>query len=301
MTTQITITGEEDKLFACRELEKGNLLFFPTVPFSFPQEEIAFLLEQKQGSSRSRKNVAYKPGLDRITNCETKDLLVQERLKGVLRAYSTRVTSFLTELLSPYAASWRVDYTSFRPFQEKGRKLRVRARNDLLHFDAFPTRPLHGDRILRFFTNINPIEARHWITSDTFSPVAKRYAGNDLPLPKRVDYSWKGKLSRGCLQAVRSLGVKVPMRSPYDHFMLRFHNFLKENQSFQEETPKQHWHFPPGSCWAVFTDQVSHAALSGQYALEQTFLVPVRSLLFPENSPLHVLERLAGGNLVRHS
>lgn len=74
--------------------------------------------------------------------------------------------------------------------------------------------------------------------------------------------------------------------------------FLKESDNFQKEGKKDHWHFPPGSCWAVFTDQVSHAALSGQFALEQTFLIPVSALLFPERSPLRILERLSGVNLV---
>jgi hypothetical protein len=48
----------------------------------------------------------------------------------------------------------------------------------------------------------------------------------------------------------------------------------------------------------VFTDQVSHAALAGQYALEQTFLIPQHALLCPEKSPASVLERLSGRNLV---
>jgi hypothetical protein len=34
--------------------------------------------------------------------------------------------------------------------------------------------------------------------------------------------------------------------------------------------------------------------LSGQYALEQTFIIPVRALIQPEKSPIRVLEKLAG-------
>jgi hypothetical protein len=44
----------------------------------------------------------------------------------------------------------------------------------------------------------------------------------------------------------------------------------------------------------VFTDAVTHSVLSGQYALEQTFLIARESLLFPEVSPIAVLERIAG-------
>ena len=50
--------------------------------------------------------------------------------------------------------------------------------------------------------------------------------------------------------------------------------------------------FPAGSTWLAFTDQVSHAASAGQYQLEQTFLVPVQTMLDEQRSPLRILERL---------
>ena len=283
----------------CRELEKGNILFFPKPPFDFPQEEIDFLLAQRQGGSKGRKNIAYKPQFDRITNHMCSSAQEAERMREILRNYSERVTAFLTDLLPAYAPKWKHDYASFRPFQEKGRKLRLRARNDLLHCDAFPTRPMHGARIFRFFTNINPTEGRHWITSKPFGQLAQEFGGTpELPCPPSVGYSFKDRLERKMKGALRSLGVKIPLRSPYDTFMLRLHHFLKENADFQLNGLKDHWEFPPLSCWAVFTDQVSHAALSGQYALEQTFHIPFKAMLFPEESPIGILERLTGGNMV---
>ena len=56
--------------------------------------------------------------------------------------------------------------------------------------------------------------------------------------------------------------------------------------------------FPPGSTWVAFTDQVSHAAMAGQYQLEQTFLVPLAAMLDEQRSPLRILERLMGRPLV---
>jgi hypothetical protein len=47
-----------------------------------------------------------------------------------------------------------------------------------------------------------------------------------------------------------------------------------------------------------FTDQAMHAALSGQFCLEQTFHLPIEALSHPERSPLKVLERMAGRPLV---
>ncbi len=302
MAKKVVVEGrewekKENRFKYCEALEEGNILFFPKTPFVFPQEEIDFLLLQRQGGSKARKNIAYKPQVDRITNHEAKDPVAAARLKEILRNYSERATVFLSTVLGPYAKEWKHDYASFRPFQEKGRQLRLRARNDLLHVDAFPTRPLHGARILRFFTNINPTESRRWITSQGFAELAKRYAGT-VSIPPSASYDLKSRLERKMKQFLRSVGFKVPLRSPYDHFMLKMHNFLKENGEFQDKCPKDHWEFPPGCCWAVFTDQVSHAALAGQYALEQTFLIPQTALLFPEKSPLNVLQRMSGKNLV---
>ena len=69
-----------------------------------------------------------------------------------------------------------MDYASFRPVEEEGRELPLRHRNDLLHLDAFPTRPTHGARILRAFTNLHPTKERVWATSEPFSALAERYA-----------------------------------------------------------------------------------------------------------------------------
>jgi len=293
---------KDNKLKYCSELEAGNILFFPSIPFSFPQEEIQFLLQQKQSSSSARKNIAYKPQVDKITNHQTKNFAEAENLRYILRNYSKRATYFLSELLSPYVNQWKLDYASFRPFQEKGRKLRIRARNDLLHVDAFPTRPLHGARILRFFTNINPTESRHWVTSEPFAELAKKFGGGQgVSFPRSVNHSLLGRLERKMKQILCKAGLQIPLRSPYDVFMLKLHNFLKENEVFQKECAKDHWEFPPNSCWAVFTDQVSHAALAGQYALEQTYLIPRRALLFPDKAPLSILERLSEGNMVDYA
>jgi hypothetical protein len=280
------------------ELELGNILFFPYIPFEFPQEEIDFLLSQKQSNAKGRKNIAYKPQLDTITNHDTKDPRVAAKMLEILRSYSQRVTAFLTEVLVPYAKEWKHDYASFRPFQEKGRPLRLRARNDLLHVDSFPTRPMHGARILRFFTNINPTESRHWITSKPCGELIEEFGGTGVPYPTPVSHSLGERLSRKMVALMQKMGVKLTWRSPYDVFMLNLHNFLKENAHFQAHCPKDHWEFPPYSCWAVYTDLVSHAALSGQYALEQTFLIPQKALLFPERSPLRILERLSKTNMV---
>lgn len=276
----------------CRELEAGNILFLPQIPFPFSNDDLQFLLAQRQTEAKNRKNIAYKPKTNSITNAALLSEEASHRLLEVMQRYSQTVTTFLSQLLAPYASQWKLDYASFRPFQEKGRALRTRARNDLLHVDSFPTRPMNGNRILRFFTNINPSESRFWITSHPLEILAERFGGKEVPFPKSTT------LLRSLASAGKKMGLPISLRSPYDVFMLNLHNFLKENEEFQKTCHKDYWEFPSMSCWIVFTDQVSHAATAGQYAIEQTILVPPTALVNPDSAPLSVIEKLAQRKMV---
>jgi hypothetical protein len=51
--------------------------------------------------------------------------------------------------------------------------------------------------------------------------------------------------------------------------------------------------------WIVFTDSVAHAVMSGQYAIEQTFLVPPESLVASQYAPYRILENIAGRRLTQ--
>ena len=100
------------------------------------------------------------------------------------------------------------------------------------------------------------------------------------------------------LRLLRELGFPVIVRSPYDRFMLRFHDYLKRNQNFQASCPKYRFEFPPGSTWLVFTDVVPHSVQSGQHALEQTFIVARESLANPADAPVSILEQICGKHLL---
>jgi hypothetical protein len=277
----------------CARLEAGDILFFAKTPIAIPRDDLAFLLSQQQANSGLHKNIAYKPNADVISGLDSKtaDVAATERLRSIMQAYSRSVAKFLTEFLIPYQQQWKLDYASFRPLEEEGRDLPLRRRNDLLHTDAFPTRPTHGARILRFFNNIHPSRTRDWIVTDPFATIAPRYAPAEIALPAATGPV--GRALRGLASGI-GIGKAVPSlkRSPYDDFMMRFHNFLKENAAFQAECPKYEHKLPPGSSWMVYTDMVPHAVLSGQYALEQTFLIDHQAMVTPERSPLTVLESL---------
>lgn len=289
---------DESARDACSRLERGEILFFAATPFELPAQDREFLLSQKQAESRFHKNISYRPKTDEIRGVERKgaDDAAHRQLQEVMRRYSAEVTRFTKQLLAPYAEKLALDFASFRPLEEEKRDLPLKKRNDLLHVDAFPTRPTHGGRILRVFTNINPEESRRWLTGEPFERIAPRFADKaGLPEFAYSANSATGKWRRRGIRALRALGAPIPDRSGYDRFMLHFHDWLKENSAYQEEErAKPVQEFPPGCTWLVYTDGVPHAALSGRFALEHTFIVPREALVAPEAAPISVLERLSG-------
>lgn len=256
----------ENKYKYCEALEGGNILFFPSTPISFPKDEIDFLLK---GENTRLKGDG------------------SENLKGISEGYSKRVTAFLSALLSPYANQWKIETAGLSPFKKNG----------LLHLDAFKAFPLHGSRILRFFTNVDPAKGRKWVTSKGFADLFSEFA-EKVKIPSSTGYDLKSRLERKMKGWLRTLGLKAAIRSPYDTFMLKLQSYLNANREFQEKCDKDYWDFPPGSSWAFFTDQISHAFPSDECTLTHTLIVPQRALLLPETSPLRILERISGKNLV---
>ncbi len=277
----------------CEMLEQGEILFFSEPPYNLPTEDRKFLLAQQWAEMRMHKNISYRPGEDVLRGVSGGAATV-ERLQAILRNYSAEVIAFLKKFLAPYAGKWTVDFSSFRPFEEERRGLPLHKRNDLLHVDAFPSRPTRGGRILRVFTNLNPAKPRVWNTTEKFEVLASRYA-EDAGLERIAEDSW---LSRTVQDWGDKLGFRGMGRTPYDMFMLGFHDYLKENAEFQKDCPKVRLEFPPLSTWLVFTDGVAHAAMSGQYAIEQTFLIAPQALVSPEQAPYRILEAIAGRPLV---
>ena len=274
----------------CEQLEKGDILFFSRPPFPLAAEDVDFLLSQRHMDSRLHKNISYRPGEDLLRGFSDSQES-ENHIHRIMRGYSAAVTGFVSRFLMPYASRFQMDYASFRPLEEQGRDLPLHKRNDLLHVDAFPSRPTRGGRILRVFTNINPRQDRIWLTGERFPDLAGHYA---LEAGLRgICGSSSGARSR-FLRLLHAAKLPVADRSPYDEFMLHFHDWLKENSRFQSSSDKTRLAFPPMATWLVFTDGVPHAALSGQFALEQTFIVPPPALVAPDYAPVHVLEKLCG-------
>lgn len=260
----------------CRALEAGEILHLGPSPIAFSSDELELLRSCGASLSGHHKNIAYRPVQDRLTGCEGAD---RERLHQLLRRFSHQAIDFMRAFLSPYR--FDLDYASFRPLEEEGRRARLSARNDLLHVDSFPTRPSHGRRILRFFINVNASQPRVWKTGPPFPDLARSLAAASGLLPAYRK------------QRDNRLGKLLPWRRPpYDRFMLDFHHWLKANQEFQSR-PHLVTEFEPMASWMCMTDTLSHAVLRGRFALEQTLLVLPETLVAPEVAPREVLQSLA--------
>ena len=269
-------TGPYDaglKTRAVTALEHGAVLFFPNLAFALETSEKAFL---DAGVSDGRaKNISLDRGKLQSTSLTGEKAAA---LAAMMDRFGSQAARLVQDLL-PYNRVERAR-TSFRPVQVKGRHYSKISDDRLLHIDAFPTRPMGGRRILRFFANVAPASPRQWRVGEPFEDFAKKF----LPQvgPHFPGKSW----------LLGALGVTHGRRSLYDELMLSLHDAAKLDSAYQQNSPHQEVTFPPGSCWLVFTDQVLHAALGGEFALEQTFHLDVSELTEPQLAPIKVLERL---------
>jgi hypothetical protein len=274
------ITDEE-------RLERGEILTFAPCPFALPTgDDLAFLLQQKLNSPH-HKNISYNPANHSAAGFVSHSATQTERLQSLLAQFSSQAIDWLATQLPHYAQSWQPDRASLRTEEEATRKLRLTARNDLLHFDAFPSRPTRGQRILRLYVNINPTDERVWMTSETFAKVLDQF-GTQVGLPSTQRNTILRRMSHGLVNLFQP---QASDRTDYDDFMLRLHHFLKLNDRFQERAPRRLWHFKPGTAWLLFSDAISHAELRGQFALEHSFFVAPETLALPNESPAALLER----------
>ena len=269
----------EEQAQAISALEGGSVLLLPHLAFGLGEAEGALLSPAIAGNS---KNVSFdiNRGVLRGSSADESRL---PALRSMVQRFATSSRSLLANLLPRYETGLVQGRTSFRPAQISNRSISWRKDDTRLHVDSFPSSPVRGRRILRVFSNVNPHgEARTWRIGEPFETVARRFLPS-LPAPV-----W------GASRFLEMLHITKGPRSDYDHYMLRLHDRMKSDLAYQAGAEQLTYDFPPGCSWIVFTDQVSHAAMKGQYAFEQTFYLPVESMEMPAQAPLRVLERLKG-------
>lgn len=267
---------------AVEALEAGCVLFLPNLRFEIDSGEEAFLRPDIVGKS---KNVSYDPASGKVGGAMVADIKVHE-LRTLLDRFATAARTLVGALLTDYLGGIHQARTSLRPVEVAGRKQSWRKDDTRLHVDSFPSAPSRGSRILRIFSNVNPDgRPRVWKVGEPFESVARRF------WPALRAPMW------GERQLLAAMRVTKAIRTKYDHYMLKLHDAMKCDPQYQAQFEAATVPFPAGSTWICFTDQVSHAAVSGCHQLEQTFSVDVNVLRHPAQAPLRVLESLAGRKL----
>ena len=268
-------------------LERGRIVHFARCPLQLPSPDDQRFLRESLGPHLKGKNVSYYPGAGKLTGLDAPRAVLDRALR-LLRVHSERVREFLQREMPEFTRGWTPGTSSFRPMEEQGRGLPPHASNELIHIDAGAYGATHGDRILRFFVNLNPSVDRVWISKGTFEELFHRY-GHEAGLRKEsLSPSLPERILGGVLMAARRAFpmARVVDTSPYDRRMRKFHNWMKDTPAFQHP-PHHRFTFAPWSAWMVLTDGVSHACISGQHALVDTFLIPLRNCKLP--APYHLL------------
>jgi hypothetical protein len=268
---------------ATTALEAGDVLFFPRLGFEIKPSELPLF---SPDISAAAKNVSFDPRTGRLAGTALQGTHVND-LKDLVSRFAGIATSFVTNVLPHYDGRIEVGRTSFRPVEIEGRASSWRKDDTRLHIDSFPATPVGDRRILRIFCNVNPQgRPRIWRIGGEFEQIAQRFSSRwRMPVP-------------GSATFLRLLRITKSTRSQYDALMLQLHDLMKADAEYQKDTVQTRVEFPAGSTWIAFTDQVSHAAMAGQYQFEQTLLVPVGAMLDEQRSPLRILERLTGRTLV---
>ncbi len=266
---------------AIRTLEGGGVLVLPHLAFALSSDELRFL--SPEWSDARAKNISLDGDALKGARGAPPDLAALARMIGRFAACAADLVTALCPRYAPYV---KRAPTSFRPQPAVGRALSWRKDDARLHIDAFPSRPNHGERILRVFSNVSRVEDRVWRVGEAFATMAQTFLPRiGRPLP-------------GVPALLASLRVTKGVRSEYDHLMLGLHDSAKADLDYQSRCEQQTVRFAPGTTWLCFSDQVMHAAVSGQHMLEQTIHLPVTALYEPESSPLATLERLCGRRLL---
>jgi len=279
-----SIDPSQKKLLA-GELELGKIIYFPKYAFNLKPNELSLLSESILAPKE--KNISYDYAKNILTGIANDKTELKTLTNQFMHRFADYAKELVAEILPQYNESIIWGRTSYRPSEIKGRKTSKRKDDTKLHVDSFSASPVNGLRILRIFANINPNdEPRVWHVGEPFANLINKFA-KDIP-----PYS---KFHAKFLNIIKKTKT---LRSAYDHYMINLHDNMKLDLDYQEKVAKKRIDFPPRSTWIVFTDIVSHAALSGQYLLEQTFYLPVKAMQNPELSPLKQLEKKIGLTLI---
>lgn len=260
-------------------LERGNVLHFPDLDFPLDAREQRFL--DARWSDGKTKNINLRANETAVRGAvgEPADLA---DLAALIRRYADAAERLVLTLFPDYGPHLKRAGTSLRPAQIAGRPVSWRKDDTRLHVDSFPSNPLHGQRLLRVFHNVDPDAPRVWRIGEPFADFAQRF------VPK-THGMWPGQS-----WLMDKLHITKRPRSEYDHRMLQLHDLAKADLQYQRSAPQQTFEFAPGATWVVFSDQALHAAMRGRAMVEQTFYLDPAAIADRTHSPEAVLSRMLG-------
>lgn len=276
-------------------LERGEVLRFAPGAVPLPSDEdLEFLRRKLPSGSPGHSNSSYLPDRDRLYGLDG-DSQFLERARSILAERDRVVREALGRLVPEYARDWRVGKVEYthretrmaESIHEQGR----RPAHLGLFTQGTSHGATHGDRVLRFFTNVHPTQARVWHSAGTFADIYPHIAER-LVREKATDGlrpRWLDRARSRTLRGLTGLGLSAAQRadsSPYDRAMKRLLTALESDDEFWEE-PRAvlMLEFPPLSSWLVMTDVVSHAEVSGRQALVNTLFVKRARERCPAISP----------------
>lgn len=265
-----------------KDIEDGKVIYFESLQFKLSKHEKKLfsptIIEPHTRNISLNSDGSIKGAIGTEEDIKA--------LKAMIERFRNHAKNLIYSAFPEYKPYLKLAPTSFRPLDVVSRNTSWRADDKRLHVDAFPSRPNYGERILRVFINLNPHGVpRVWRIGEPFENIVERY------IEKIKPYSYiYAKL-------INLLGITKALRSEYDHIMLGLHDAMKSDMQYQKKSQQITMPFKPGAVWICFSDQASHAAMSGQYMMEQTFHLPVAKQYNPKKSPLKILSKLLKRNL----
>ena len=181
-------------------LERGGIVQFVRCPVELPPAEDQDFLREGLAPYLKRKNVSWYPGAGKLLGLQA-PAEVASRAARVLGQHSQRVRDYLTAAMPDFTRGWEQGTCSFRPLEERGRGLSPHASNELVHVDAGAYGATHGDRILRFFVNLNPSRDRVWISRGGFEELFRAFGAEAGVVAGPLKSSVLGRLYSSAVRA----------------------------------------------------------------------------------------------------
>ncbi len=266
-------------------LENGDVLHFTHLPFTLNASE-AELIDPRLMPPQ-RKTISLDASGDTKRGA-LGDKAVQYKMHELMMRFRTQAVQLVNTLAVTYPKGLQSTGTELRFLTAPGPTPTQRKDDSLLHVDAFATRPNHGARILRVYSNVNPTGLPWmWRVGEPFEAMARHMLRHVKPYK-----AWQA-------QGLRLLRMTSSLRTEYDHTMLQLHEAMKSDLEYQQMCTQERVDFAAGSTWMCFTDQTSHAYVGEEVTLEQTMHVSLDAMQEPLRAPVRLLERLVGYPLLQ--